>query len=72
MTANYANTIWNIETNCQEIHRQGKDFCNSLNLGKVVVIYKANKLVLSKMHMSLKTKSSENLTQKVFVLDLCL
>ena len=44
---------------CQEIPLQGKDFRNSRKLSKVVVIYKTNKLVLSKKHMSLKTRSSE-------------
>ena len=51
-----------MDKGCQEIPVQGKEFRNSRKLKKVVAIYKRNKLVLSKKHMSLKTRGSEKVS----------
>ena len=52
-------TISNMERIFPEIPLDGKDFVNLSKLDKVVAIYKTNKQVFTKMHMSLKTRSSE-------------
>ena len=59
MTPNCPNEISNIDKGCQEIPLQGDELCNSRKLRKVVLIYKTNKLVLSKKYMSLKIRGLE-------------